>query len=599
MKTNIAVSISCSTSAHARMAAEALQADASLKDCILAIEIHGAGQPGTLLSRSEIDAANVAVLVGGPVELEGRFASKAVYRTRASEAIQHPGAVLGAALALVEKPATPDAPMTITAQAVEGKHIVAITSCPTGIAHTFMAAEALKKAAAALGHEIHVETQGSVGAKNTLTEEDIAAADAVVIAADTNVDLARFAGKAVYSTGTKAAMHHGKDVIAAALSEAAASQSMGLSLAGNVEKIKAERSASRTGIYKHLMTGVSYMLPVVVAGGLSIALAFAIGGAGAHIQHPAIVNALEKIGGAAFGLFVAILSAYVAYSIADRPGIAPGLIGGILAQSLGAGFLGGIVAGFLAGYIVKFMAEHIHLPANLEGLKPVLILPFIGSIIVGLLMIFVIAPPVGIALTSVTHWLNGMRTSNAIVIGALLGAMMAFDMGGPVNKAAYTFSTALLLSHVNAPMAAVMAAGMTPPLGLALATFLFRNRFDEEEREAGSAAFVLGLAFITEGAIPFASRDPLRVIPSLMIGSAIAGAISMASGVQSLVPHGGVFALLIPGAVTHVATYLIAIAAGACVTAGALFILKRPVVIAEPMTATLATASLASSLSKG
>ncbi|HSJ02592.1 MAG TPA: fructose-specific PTS transporter subunit EIIC, partial [Verrucomicrobium sp.] len=432
----------------------------------------------------------------------------------------------------------------------------------------------LQKAAKALGHEIKVETQGSVGAKNQLTPEDIAAADAVVIAADAKVDTSRFAGKPLFMTGTKHAMHKGKEVIETALKQPVSS---GSDLASAVEQAKADRSKSRTGPYKHLMTGVSYMLPIVIAGGLAIALAFAFGGIYAGDQEGTLAAALSQIGGgAAFSLFVAVLSGFIAYSIADRPGLAPGMVGGLLAQNMGAGFLGGIASGFLAGYLTKFLADKIKLPNTLEGLKPVLILPFLSTITVGLLMIFVIAPPVQGMLTAMTDWLNSMRGTNAALLGVILGAMMAFDMGGPINKAAYTFSVGLLASKVYTPMAATIAAGMTPPLGLALACFLFRNRFDSEERTAGVPALVLGLSFITEGAIPFAAKDPVRVIPALVLGSAVAGAISMASNVQFLVPHGGIFAALIPGAVTNLVPYLLAIVAGTVVTAGALFILKRP-----------------------
>jgi PTS system fructose-specific IIC component len=448
-----------------------------------------------------------------------------------------------------------------------------------------MAANALEKAARALGHSIKVETQGSVGTKNQLKPEEIAAADAVVIAADTKIDLSRFGGKPVLSTGTKAAIHDGRSVIEAALLQpvsgvagggAAGAAVTSVGLAESVEQAKAERARACTGVYKHLMTGVSYMLPVVIAGGLAIALAFAIGGIHAGDQPGTFAWALSQIGGAtAFRLFVAVLSAYIAYSIADRPGLAPGLVGGMLAQNLGAGFLGGIASGFLAGYLTKFLADKIRLPVNLEGLKPVLILPFLATISVGLLMIYVVSPPVQALNHALETWLNGMRGANALMLGIILGGMMAFDMGGPVNKAAYTFAVGMLASQIYTPMAAVMAAGMTPPLGLGLASFLLKTRFDDEEREAGGPALVLGISFITEGAIPFAAKDPIRVIPSLMLGSAVAGAISMASGVQLLVPHGGIFAALIPGAVTNLLAYLIAIVAGTLVTVAALFVLKR------------------------
>jgi PTS system fructose-specific IIC component len=327
------------------------------------------------------------------------------------------------------------------------------------------------------------------------------------------------------------------------------------------------------------MTGVSYMLPVVVAGGLLIALAFAFGGIYAGDAKGTFGWALMQIGGAtAFALFVPVLAGFIAYSIADRPGLTPGLIGGMLATTVGAGFLGGIVAGFIAGYLTKFLNDKIKLPENLQGLKPVLILPLISTLIVGLLMIFVIGPPVKVAMNGLEAWLAGLQQGSALMLGLILGAMMGFDMGGPVNKAAYTFSVGLLASKIYAPMAAVMAAGMVPPLGLALAATLFKNRFTADEREASKAAFVLGISFITEGAIPYAARDPFRVIPSIMVGAAVTGAMSMVFGAQLLVPHGEVFVLLIPNAVTHLLFYVLSIVVGTIVTAGMLFVVKKPVV---------------------
>ena len=453
--------------------------------------------------------------------------------------------------------------------------MVGVTSCPTGIAHTFMAAEALRKAAAALGHEIKVETQGSVGAKNVLTPEEIEQADAVVIAADAYVDTLRFAGKRLYETSTKEALHHGVSAIEAAL---ALPEPQKTDYIGKVKQLKKAQSTTRTGPYKHLMTGVSYMLPVVVAGGLLIALAFALGGIYAGDAKGTFGWALMQIGGAtAFALFVPVLAGFIAYSIADRPGITPGLIGGMLATTVGAGFLGGIVAGFIAGYLTQFLNNIIKLPENLQGLKPVLILPLISTLVVGLLMIFVIGPPVKVAMNGLEAWLAGLQQGSALLLGLILGAMMAFDMGGPVNKAAYTFSVGLLASKIYAPMAAVMAAGMVPPLGLALAATLFKNRFTADERETSKAAFVLGISFITEGAIPYAARDPFRVIPSIMAGAAVTGAMSMVFSAHLLVPHGGIFVLLIPNAVTHLLLYVLAIAVGTVVTAGVLFIVKKPV----------------------
>ncbi|MDR3413349.1 MAG: fructose-specific PTS transporter subunit EIIC [Formivibrio sp.] len=462
-------------------------------------------------------------------------------------------------------------------------NIVAITSCPTGIAHTFMAAEGLEQGAKSLGHTIQVETQGSVGTQNTLSAETIAAADIVLIAADTNVDLARFAGKRIYETGTKGAIGDGAAVVKTALEQAAVKTSGKAALVGNLADqalaAKAAQSASRTGAYKHLMTGVSYMIPFVVAGGLLIAIGFALGGIYVYDDaHKGTLAAnLFWIGKSSFGLMVPILAGYLAYSIADRPGIAPGMIAGAIAGTIGAGFLGGIVGGFLAGYIVKWLNDVIKLPRTLEGLKPVLILPLLGSTIVGLLMYYVVGEPVAVALTAISEWLKGMQGSSAIVLGMLLGCMMAFDMGGPVNKAAYTFATGLLASQIYEPMAAVMAAGMTPPLGIALATLLFKNRFSADEREAGKAAAALGISFITEGAIPFAAKDPFRVIPSIMIGSAVAGALSMAFGSKLHVPHGGIFVLPMPNAVEGLLGYAIAIVIGTVVTAVALYLLKKPV----------------------
>jgi PTS system fructose-specific IIC component len=397
----------------------------------------------------------------------------------------------------------------------------------------------------------------------------------VIIAADAFVDKTRFAGKRLYETSTKAAMHEGQEVVKKAL---ALPEPGGTDLADLAKEMKKARAAKVTGPYKHLMTGVSYMLPIVVAGGILIALSFAFGGiAPQGYPEGTLAWALMKIGGGtAFALFVPVLAAFIPYSNADRPGITPGIIGGMLATSVGSGFLGGIVAGFLAGYLTLWLNNAIKLPKNLQGLKPVLILPLLSTLVIGLAMIYLIGPPMKVVNDAMTTWLRGMQTGSAVVLGLILGAMMAFDMGGPINKAAYTFSVGLLTSNIAAPMAAVMAAGMTPPLGLALAAFMFKNRFTAEEQEAASAAAVLGISFITEGAIPFAARDPLRTIPSLMVGSAVAGALSMIFGCQLMVPHGGIFVLPIPHAVVNLGGYLIAIVAGTLVTTGMLFVLKKP-----------------------
>jgi PTS system fructose-specific IIC component len=326
------------------------------------------------------------------------------------------------------------------------------------------------------------------------------------------------------------------------------------------------------------------MLPLVVAGGIMIALAFALGGIYVYEdQYQGTLGwALFQIGApSAFALMVPVLSGFIAYSIADRPGIAPGLIGGMLAASVGAGFLGGIISGFIAGYSTDLLNKYIKLPRTLQGIKPVLLLPVLGSAIVGLLMVFVIGPPVSAALDWLTTTLSGMQDTAAGILGVVLGLMMAFDMGGPVNKSAYAFSVGLLDSQVYMPMAAVMAAGMTPPLGLALATVLFKNRFSHDEREAGKAAWLLGASFITEGAIPFAAKDPFRVIPSIMVGSGVAAALSMIFGCELRVPHGGIFVLPIPNAVTNLAMYIVAILVGTVVTSGMLYFLKRPIGVSE------------------
>lgn len=449
--------------------------------------------------------------------------------------------------------------------------IVAVTACPTGIAHTFMAAESLAKAAAELGHTIKVETMGSVGVENALLPEEIEQAEVVIVAADAKVDLERFAGKRVYTTSAGAAIKNSREVIETALKTAPETTG---NYMDTVAKSKEERSFQRKGLYKHLMTGVSYMLPLVVAGGLTIALSFVFG-IKAFEEKGTLAAALMDIGGgAAFALMVPVLAAFIAYSIADRPGLTPGFVGGMLAAKIGAGFLGGIIAGFIAGYIALWLKEFIRLPKTLEGLKPVLVIPLVSTLAVGLLMIYVIGTPVKAIMDTLTAILKGMTSTNAAILGLILGAMMAFDMGGPVNKAAYTFSVGLLGSNIYEPMAAVMAAGMTPPLGLALATSLAKKKFTLEEREAGKAAAVLGISFITEGAIPFAAADPFRVIPAIMAGSAVTGALSMTFGCALRAPHGGIFVLPIPNAVTHLGLYVVAIAAGTLLTALIVSILK-------------------------
>ncbi|GAF25775.1 PTS fructose transporter subunit IIC [Neomoorella thermoacetica] len=455
------------------------------------------------------------------------------------------------------------------------KKIVAVTSCPTGIAHTYMAAEALQKAAKEQGVAIKVETRGSIGVENELTPADIEEAVAVIIAADAKVDEEKFQGKPIVRSSTGEAIKNAKTLIDKTLSlEGKASSRQITDFIREVEERKSERRSQATGFYKHLMTGVSYMIPFVVAGGIIIALSFIFGIEAFKQEGTLAANLMRIGGGSAFALMVPILAGYIAFSIADRPGLAPGIIGGMLATQMGAGFLGGIVAGFLAGYVAKFLRDNIKLPAGLEGLKPVLIIPLISTLIVGLLLIYVIGTPVKVIMDGLEHWLTSMSRGNAVILGFILGAMMAFDMGGPVNKAAYTFAVGLLGSNIYEPQAAVMAAGMTPPLGLALATLLFPKKFTSEEREAGKAAAVLGISFITEGAIPFAASDPFRVIPSIVAGSAVAGALSMAFNATLRAPHGGIFVLAIPNAVGHLGLYSLSIAIGTLVTALMVSLLK-------------------------
>jgi len=553
-------------STHAVLAVEALRKAASGRDQRIDFEVRPGGHP---LSEAAIAEADTVLLVGSGDLAEGRFSALKRARVAIEDVLTDVQAVLDRALA----GAAP------AAEAGAAKRIVAVTSCPTGIAHTFMAAEGIQAAGRALGYDVRVETQGSVGARDALTAAEIAAADIVLIAADTGVDRARFAGKRLYATTTKAAIRDGEGLLATALAEAQLQPAAGdAAPATSGEPARPAAAEKQAGAYKHLMTGVSFMLPFVVAGGLLIALSFALGGIDAMApgNTGTLAYALGEIGAkAAFLLIVPALAGYIAYSIADRPGIAPGMVGGMLATNLQAGFLGGIAAGFIAGYTARFLNRHIRLHRNLEGLKPVLILPLLATLVTGLAMIYVVGVPVAAALAGLTGWLKGMQGASALALGLVLGGMMAVDMGGPINKAAYASAAALLSSGVDAPMAAVMLGGMTPPLGIALATRLFPRRFTAPEREAGGAAAVLGAAFITEGAIPFAAADPLRVIPAMVAGSAVAGAVALTQGVALKVPHGGLFVLPIPNAVTNVTGALIALVAGTLVTALAVGLLKK------------------------
>lgn len=454
---------------------------------------------------------------------------------------------------------------------------VAITSCPTGIAHTYMAAEALQMAAKEMGHEIKVETQGSVGAENIIEKEDLKGINAVIIAADTSVDKSRFKGLKVIEVSVKEAIKDPKGLITKAIN----TKEKSVDLMDQVDQLKAEDKESRTGVYKHLMTGVSFMIPFVVAGGLLIALGFAIGGIYVYKVPGSFGETLFTTGKAAFELMIPVLAAYIAFSIADRPAIVPGMVGGYLAHSNGSGFLGAIIAGFAAGYIVLGIKKYINPPKAIQGLMPVLIIPLLSTVIIGLGMFYIVGKPVSWANTNLAAWLNSLSGTNAALLGIILGLMMAFDMGGPVNKAAYTFATATLATSGgnSTIMAAVMAAGMVPPLALALATVLAKNKFTKAEQEAGKAAWALGISFITEGAIPFAAADPLRVIPSMMIGSAITGGLSMAFGCGLAVPHGGIWVLLIPNVVTSLFPYIISIVVGTVVGAILVSSLKKKVLV--------------------
>ncbi|OBT09457.1 PTS fructose transporter subunit IIBC [Vibrio sp. UCD-FRSSP16_10] len=525
---------------------------------------------GYTLTSQDIANADTIIIAANTVVDTRRFVGKNVYRGEINAAIEDGKTFIETALQNAKPLTDSEVSASVNEQVAEqkaGKNIVAITACPTGVAHTFMAAEALENEAIAQGHQIKVETRGSVGAKNQLTEQDIQQADLVIIAADIDVPLERFHGKLLYRTKTGPALKKTKQEIEKAFVEAAPYQAT-----GNVNATSASESK---GVYQHLMTGVSHMLPVVVAGGLIIALSF-IFGIEAFKEEGTLAASLMSIGGAsAFALMIPVLSGYIAFSIADRPGLAPGLVGGMLASSLGAGFLGGIVAGFIAGYSAKFIADKLSLPQSMEALKPILIIPFIATLFTGLIMIYVVGTPVAATMTALENFLNTMGAGNAVMLGILLGAMMCFDLGGPVNKAAYAFGVGLLASQQYAPMAAIMAAGMVPALGMGLATFLAKRKFEASAREAGKASFVLGLCFISEGAIPFAAKDPMRVIPACMAGGALTGALSMLFGAQLLAPHGGLFVLLIPNAISPVILYLVAIAAGTLVTGFSYAFLKK------------------------
>ena len=464
--------------------------------------------------------------------------------------------------------------------------IVAVTACPTGIAHTYMAAEAIEKKAKELGYQVKVETRGSGGAKNVLTDDEIAKAAGVIVACDTNVPTDRFDGKKVIECQVSDGINKAEELIKriaagdAPVFKASGKKEASHSSVGGKESIGHK-------IYKHLMNGVSHMLPFVVGGGILIAIAFLIDGFSVDLNSlPAdqIANfgtitqaaaMFKGIGGTAFGFMLPILAGFIAMSIADRPGLAVGFVGGSIAANGTSGFLGALVAGFVAGYIVLLLKKVFSkLPESLDGVKPVLLYPLLGIFLVGVIMQFVVEPPIGALNTAINNGLNGLNGASAVVLGILLGGMMSVDMGGPVNKAAYVFGTASIAAGNYNIMAAVMIGGMVPPIAIALATIFFKNKFTAEERKAGPTNFIMGLSFITEGAIPFAASDPLHVLPACVVGSAVAGGLSMAFGCTLMAPHGGIFVVPTIG---NPLMYLVALVIGSFIACGLLGLLKKKV----------------------
>ena len=513
------------------------------------------------------EAADLIIVLGNVLPNNAQFNGKKVFLAKIDEHFNAPENLLDQAIQQAQDYVPPAESAVVSNGKM--KNIVAVTACPTGVAHTFMSAEAIETYAKQQGWQVKVETRGQVGAGNEITAEEVAAADLVFVAADIDVPLDKFKGKLMYRTSTGLALKKTAQEFDKAFKEAKIYEG------GATSAAKAEERGEKKGVYKHLMTGVSHMLPLVVAGGLLIAISFMFGIEAFKDENIAggLPKALMDIGGgAAFHLMIAVFAGYVAFSIADRPGLAVGLIGGMLATTAGAGILGGIIAGFLSGYVVKGLNDVIKLPPSLMSLKPILILPLLGSFIVGLAMIYLINPPVAKIMTALSEWLKSMGDVNAMVLGVIIGTMMCIDMGGPVNKAAYTFSVGMIASQVYTPMAAAMAAGMVPPIGMAIATWLARNKFTANQRDAGKASFVLGLCFISEGALPFVAADPLRVIISSVLGGATAGAISMSSGITLQAPHGGLF--VVPF-VSEPLMYLAAIAIGSVVT-GVIYAVIKP-----------------------
>lgn len=441
--------------------------------------------------------------------------------------------------------------------------ILAVTGCPTGIAHTYMAAEALEKKAKAMGLKIKVETNGSTGVKNILTEDDIKNAKGIIIAADTAISMERFNGKNVEITSVKDGIKRPEELITNAINQKAP-----IYTATSTGKNSQNPSSERKGFYKHLMNGVSNMLPFVVGGGILIAICF-IFGIKSFDPADSSYNSFSKLlmdigGGNAFALMVPVLAGFIGMSIADRPGFAPAMVAGYISANNGGGFLGGLIGGFIGGYVVVLLKKLFSkLPNSLEGIKPVLLYPLFGIFFTGAIMYLIVLQPISILNSGMTNFLNNLGTGNLILLGTILGGMMAIDMGGPINKAAFTFGIAAIASGNYAPHAAVMAGGMVPPLGIALATTVFKNKFTKEEREAGITCYIMGASFITEGAIPFAAADPLKILPASIIGSALAGGLSMAFGCLLPAPHGGLFVLPI---ITNPGMYFLSVLIGSIIT---------------------------------
>lgn len=543
-----------------------LTADLAAAECVVCVDATPATAPE--LAGKKVAVVALQELLDGKVTADALAALAADY----VEAQVAPAAAL-AAVAPVAASGTGTTNVAELAQKAKDKtlKVVAVTACPSGVAHTFMSAEAVNGYCQRQGWKIKVETRGQVGVGNEITPAEVQEADLVFVACDIGVDLSKFAGKLMYRTSTGLALKKTAQEFEKAFTQATLFSGDG---AAPAQAAAATEAKKENTVYQHLMSGVSHMLPITVAGGLLIAFSFLFGVNAFQEEGTLAAHLMSIGGGSAFALMLAVFSGYVALSIADRPGLAPGLISGFLVtNSLGAGFLGAIVTGFFSGYLTRFLNRAIKLPASVASLKPILILPVLSSGIVGLASIYAIGPFVSSVNASLTEYITSLQGSNAIFLGLLLGAMMCVDLGGPVNKAAYVVSVGLIGSGVTNTMAAVMAAGMVPPIGMAIATWLARRKFTKAQRDSGNVAFVLGMCFISEGAIPFAAADPIRVIGSSIVGGAITGAISMYFNLKLAAPHGGIF--VVPFVENGPLLYLAAIAIGAVVTGVIYSIIKQ------------------------